>query len=67
MRSSFAFKNWLVSKKVHTKGHDKQSRDRKGADFICETGPPLTDTNELARWLVEQTAQDENETGSKGG
>ncbi len=67
MRSSFAFEHCLRSKRVYKKGHDKQSRDRKGADFICETGPPLTDTNELARWLVEQTAQDENETGSKGG
>ena len=66
MRSSFVFENCLGSKKVHKKGHDKQSRDCEGVDFICQTGPPLTDTNELARWLVEQTAQDENETGSKG-
>ena len=47
MRSSFAFENCLRSKRVYKKGHDKQSRDRKRADFIRETGPRLTDPNEL--------------------
>ena len=28
-------------------------------------GPRLTDPNELAKWIVEQTAQDENEMNSR--